>query len=62
MFPLQPFTVSAEQTAENMETMLEQALGQSNWEPVRNFIKLQGVQLLLKAVAIAYEWKNYSGR
>ncbi|PIK60089.1 hypothetical protein BSL78_02994 [Apostichopus japonicus] len=60
--PYKPFTVSAEQTAENMETMLEQALGQSNWEPVRNFIKLQGVQLLLKAVAIAYEWKNYSGR
>ncbi|KAJ8047078.1 DDB1- and CUL4-associated factor 1 [Holothuria leucospilota] len=60
--PYKPLPVGPERTVENMETMLEHAPGQAHWEPVRNFIKLQGVQLLLKAVAIAYEWKNYSGR
>ena len=45
-----------------METVLEQGPLRSHWESVKAFINLQGVNLMLQAIAMATKWKNYSAR
>ncbi|XP_038069223.1 DDB1- and CUL4-associated factor 1-like [Patiria miniata] len=60
--PFKAITVTAESTSEHMETMLEEAPPNMHWKPVKVFLKIDGVKLLLQIIAMANEWKNYSGR
>jgi len=32
------------------------------WSPVDRFVKLNGIQTLIQAIALAYDWNYYSGR
>ncbi|XP_022098805.1 DDB1- and CUL4-associated factor 1-like isoform X2 [Acanthaster planci] len=60
--PFKAITVTEESTSEHMETMLEEAPPNMHWKPVKVFLKMDGVKLLLQIIAMANDWKSYSGR
>ena len=47
---------------ENLELLLECMPLRMRWEPVANIVKLGGVKLLMRLVAMAADWNNYSGK
>lgn len=62
--PIPPFKAarySFETIQENIELILEFMPVRMKWDPVDEFLKLGGVTLLLKLIAMSYEW-NTSGR
>ncbi|XP_071806526.1 DDB1- and CUL4-associated factor 1-like [Asterias amurensis] len=60
--PYKAITVTTESTSEHMETMLEEAPPNMYWKPVNAFIKMDGAKLMMQIIAMANDWKNYSGK
>lgn len=52
---------SQEEVQQQIETLLQSMPFRGHWTPVDQLLKLGGIMLLLKVIALAYEW-NYSGR
>lgn len=52
---------SPEVISDQIRTLQELLPMKARWSPVDEFIELGGVNLLLRIIALAYEW-NYSGR
>jgi len=53
--------LSPEEVQQNIELLLQQMPFRSHWAPVDHLLKLGDITLLLKIIAIAFEW-NYGGR
>ncbi|XP_077995487.1 DDB1- and CUL4-associated factor 1-like [Glandiceps talaboti] len=60
--PYKAIPLTHEAVVENMETILEYAPMRLYWEPVHEFNKLQGIQLMLQVIVLSCDWRNYSGR
>lgn len=58
---LQAFKSKSEDVQQQIETLLQLMPFRGHWAPVDQMVKLDGIKLLLKIIAFAYEW-NYSGR
>lgn len=56
-----PCKSSPEEVQQQIETLLQFMPFRTHWLPVENFLKLGAITLLLRIIALAYEW-NYSGR
>ena len=59
---LQAAKYTPEVFTEYMELMLECLPMRVHWKPVADFLKLDGVTLLLQLIAMAAEWHNYTGK
>ncbi|XP_070545766.1 DDB1- and CUL4-associated factor 1-like [Ptychodera flava] len=60
--PYKAIHITHDAVVENMETLLEYAPMRLYWEPVNEFIKLQGITLMLQVIGLSCDWRNYSGR
>ncbi|CAK8675992.1 unnamed protein product [Clavelina lepadiformis] len=43
----------------NYQTSMSPSVSLINWTPVQSFLKLEGVSLLLRLIALACDWTNY---
>ncbi|KAI1892379.1 hypothetical protein AGOR_G00132760 [Albula goreensis] len=51
-----------EQVVEMMEYLIEVGPARLHWEPAEVFLKMSCIQLLLKHISIACDWRTYYGR
>ncbi|XP_055838822.1 protein mahjong isoform X1 [Episyrphus balteatus] len=50
--------VTLEQISEQVRTLQENTSVRGHWAPVDQLLKLGGIQLILKVIAMSYEWNN----
>lgn len=50
--------VTLEQISEQVRTLQENTPVRGHWAPVDQLLKLGGIQLILKVIAMSYEWNN----
>ena len=56
-----PIHQNPEQVVEQVQTLMEQMPFRARWQPVENFLRLDGVALCLQVIAKAYDW-TFTGR